>query len=108
MNPHNKDVYSAYNKPEAVIDWLAHNEVGLCPEQARYAEAVSTPDVGRPRRQVCGTAAAAALPPARWQCVLCGRLLSCIVPTNLCAALFIRSSKSLLCPWGKVRESSLS
>ena len=26
-NPHNKDVYSAYNKPEAVIDWLAHNEV---------------------------------------------------------------------------------
>ena len=27
MNPHNKDVYSAYNKPEAVIDWLAHNEV---------------------------------------------------------------------------------
>ena len=29
VNPHNKDVYSAYNKPEAVIDWLAHNEVGL-------------------------------------------------------------------------------
>ena len=28
VNPHNKDVYSAYNKPEAVIDWLAHNEVG--------------------------------------------------------------------------------
>ena len=27
VNPHNKDVYSAYNKPEAVIDWLAHNEV---------------------------------------------------------------------------------
>lgn len=26
-NPHNQDVYSAYNKPEAVIDWLAHNEV---------------------------------------------------------------------------------
>ena len=31
MNPHNKDVYSAYNKPEAVIDWLAHNEVGQHP-----------------------------------------------------------------------------
>ena len=31
VNPHNKDVYSAYNKPEAVIDWLAHNEVGLRP-----------------------------------------------------------------------------
>ena len=27
-NPHNQDVYSAYNKPEAVIDWLAKNEVG--------------------------------------------------------------------------------
>lgn len=26
-NPHNNDLYSAYNKPEAVIDWLAHNEV---------------------------------------------------------------------------------
>lgn len=26
-NPHNGDVYSAYNKPEAVLDWLAHNEV---------------------------------------------------------------------------------
>ncbi len=26
-NPHNGDVYSAYNKPEAVIDWLAHNEI---------------------------------------------------------------------------------
>ena len=26
-NPHNQDVYSAYNKPEAVIDWLAKNEV---------------------------------------------------------------------------------
>ena len=31
VNPHNKDVYSAYNKPEAVIDWLAHNEVGHLP-----------------------------------------------------------------------------
>ena len=31
VNPHNKDVYSAYNKPEAVIDWLAHNEVSLRP-----------------------------------------------------------------------------
>jgi hypothetical protein len=26
-NPHNGDVYSAYNKPEAVIDWLAHNDI---------------------------------------------------------------------------------
>jgi hypothetical protein len=26
VNPHNKDVYSAYNKPEAVIDWLQHVE----------------------------------------------------------------------------------
>lgn len=26
-NPHNGDVYSAYNKPEAVIDWLAQNDI---------------------------------------------------------------------------------
>ena len=26
-NPHNQDIYSAYNKPEAVIDWLAHNTI---------------------------------------------------------------------------------
>lgn len=26
-NPHNHDTYSAYNKPEAVIDWLAHNDI---------------------------------------------------------------------------------
>lgn len=27
INPHNQDHYSAYNKPEAVIDWLAHNVI---------------------------------------------------------------------------------
>lgn len=27
VNPHNSDVYSAYNKPEAVIDWMAKNDV---------------------------------------------------------------------------------
>ena len=28
MNLHNKDVYSAYNKPEAVIDWLGAQRGG--------------------------------------------------------------------------------
>ncbi len=26
-NPHNNDTYSAYNKPEAVIDWLSKTKI---------------------------------------------------------------------------------
>lgn len=36
VNPHNGDLYSAYNKPAAVIDWLQHVDVRLPIELESY------------------------------------------------------------------------